>query len=103
MNRLKVVLSLLAAFVTITGGTHVAQSQEKPAGTVDVHMVITDEAIRGDSELAILRPENIQVKQGKGSFKSEPIDSGPWRERGAAVVHSHRRYLRYTSYRKQPQ
>ena len=69
MNRLKVVLSLLAAFVTITGGTHVAQSQEKPAGTVDVHMVITDEAVRGDSELAILRPENIQVKQGKGLLK----------------------------------
>jgi hypothetical protein len=32
-------------------------------------MVITDEALRDDSELAVLRPENIQVKQGKDSLK----------------------------------
>jgi hypothetical protein len=32
-------------------------------------MVITDESLRDDSELAILRAENIQVKQGKDSLK----------------------------------
>lgn len=32
-------------------------------------MVITDEALRDDSELAILRAENIEVKQGKDLLK----------------------------------
>jgi hypothetical protein len=74
VNKLKLALGLLAALFTLVCGVRIAQSQEKPAGTtVDVHMVITDEAVRGDSELAILRPENIQVKLGKDPVKVKQL------------------------------
>jgi hypothetical protein len=70
MNQFKITLGLLAALFTFGWGAHPAQSQEKAAtGTVDVHIVITDEAVRDNSELAILRPENVQVKQGKNLLK----------------------------------
>jgi hypothetical protein len=51
-----------------------SNSQEKPASkTVQTHMVITDESLRDDSELAILRPENIQVKQGQNILKVKQL------------------------------
>jgi hypothetical protein len=70
MKGYKVVLVLLGTFCTlavITGSVH---SQQNPTpGTVQVHMVITDQAVRDDSEVPILRPENVQVKQGKDVLK----------------------------------
>jgi hypothetical protein len=36
-------------------------------------MVITDQAIRDDSEVPILRPENVQVKQGRNVLKVDQL------------------------------
>ena len=50
MNKLKVALGLVALFVTFVWGGHVAQSQEKGAtSTGDLHMVITDQAVRNNT------------------------------------------------------
>jgi hypothetical protein len=50
-----------------------AQGKAGAAGTVQVHMVITDEAVRDNSEVPILRPENVQVKQGKTALKVDHL------------------------------
>lgn len=50
-----------------------AQDKATTAGTVQVHMVITDEAVRDNNEVPILRPENVQVKQGKNSLKVDHL------------------------------
>ena len=44
-----------------------AQTQTKPASlsTVQVHVVITDMALRSDAELPRLRQDDVKVKQGK--------------------------------------
>lgn len=66
----KISFFLLFLSVLILMAPRPSNSQEKTAPkTVKTHMVITDEALRGDSELAILRAENIQVKQGKDLLK----------------------------------
>ena len=36
-------------------------------------MVITDEAIRDNTEIAILKPNNVQVKQGKSALKVNQV------------------------------
>lgn len=47
-----------------------AQSQQKPGSkTVQVHLVITDEAVRQDNELPPLQLEDVKVKQGKNLLK----------------------------------
>jgi hypothetical protein len=60
-------------------------SQEKTAvpSTIQVHMVITDESVRGDSEVPILRPENVQIKQGKTPLKIDHLI--PARDENAAL------------------
>jgi len=46
-----------------------AQSQQKPElSTVQVHIVITDEAVREDKELPLLQLEDVKVKEGKNSL-----------------------------------
>lgn len=61
----------LVAFVLLGSGVRTVRSQDNSAAstTVQVHMVITDQALRDDSEVPILRPEAVQVKQGKTSLK----------------------------------
>jgi hypothetical protein len=56
-------------------GAPIAWSQANPgtSSSVQVHMVITDQALRDDSEVPILRPENVQVKQGKTSLKVDHL------------------------------
>jgi hypothetical protein len=75
MNNFRHLLTFLIAVALLGVGARIASSQ-KSAGassTVQVHMVITDEAVRDDSELPILRPENVQVKQGKTSLKVDHL------------------------------
>jgi hypothetical protein len=50
-----------------------AQENAAAAATAQVHMVITDEAIRDNAEIPILRPENVQVKQGKTALKIDHL------------------------------
>jgi len=68
-------LGWLIALALLAFGARIVYSQEKaPAsGTVQVHMVITDQAVRDDTEIPILRPENVQVRQGKASLKIDTV------------------------------
>ena len=75
MNNFRHLLTFLAAVALLGFGARIVSSQVNPGAqsTVQVHMVITDEALRDDSEIPILRPENVQVKQGKTSLKVDHL------------------------------
>ena len=58
--------TLVYAFGLLLYGGPTAQSQQNTApSTVQVHMVITDAALREDAELPPLQKEDVKVKQGK--------------------------------------
>jgi hypothetical protein len=62
----------------------VVRSQEKAAAhTVQVHLVITDQAFNDSSEIPVLRTENVQVKQGKNDLRVEHLI--PARDENAAL------------------
>lgn len=70
MKTYKIVLSLPLTFCVLTMTARVIHSQEKAApSTVQVHMVITDQAVSDNSEVPVLRPEIVQVKQSKNVLK----------------------------------
>jgi hypothetical protein len=75
MNNFRHLLTSLIALTLFGFGARMISSQENPGApsTVQVHMVITDEALRDDSEVPILRSENVQVKQGKTSLKVDHL------------------------------
>ena len=66
MKNRKVLLGLLGTMCTLAIGSQIASAQEKTApSTAEVHVVITDMALRSDSELPRLRQDEVKVKQGK--------------------------------------
>jgi hypothetical protein len=66
MKNCKLGLTVLATFCALTWMGPITYSQEKPAPkTVQVHVVITDAALREDKELPPLQKEDVKVKQGK--------------------------------------
>src|SRR5580700_3002188 len=67
MNSYKLLVGWLVVIVALGFGARIVYSQEKARAptTIQVHMVITDEAVRDNGEVPVLRPENVQVKQGK--------------------------------------
>src|SRR5580704_11952274 len=67
MRKQKIAITLLGAFCILAIGWLTARSQA--AKTVQVHMVITDAALRTEKSLPALNAENVKVKQGK-SFLS---------------------------------
>jgi len=70
MRRCKALLLSLSVLGLLTMSEQKARSQEKPAsGTVQVHVVITDEALQADKELPPLQREDVKVKQGKNFLK----------------------------------
>jgi hypothetical protein len=75
MKSYRFLLGWVVVLGAVGFGVCTVYSQEKTgaASTVQVHMVITDQAVRDDSEVPILRPENVQVKQGKTSFKVDHL------------------------------
>jgi len=75
MKNFRCLLGWLIALGLLAFGARIVYSQEKaPAsGTVQVHMVITDQAVRDDSEIPILRPENLQVRQGNTLLKIDTV------------------------------
>jgi len=65
-------------------GAPALHSQEKAApSTLQVHMVITDQAFSDNSEVPVLRQDNVQVKQGKNLLKVDQLI--PAREENAAL------------------
>jgi hypothetical protein len=75
MKSYKVLLTWLIAISALGFGARIVYPQDKggTSGTVQVHMVITDEAVRDGAEVPILRPENVQVKQGKTLLKIDHV------------------------------
>jgi hypothetical protein len=62
----KVALGLFGASCLLALSARVVYSQDKATpSTVQVHMVITDQALSDNSEIPALRPESVQVKQRK--------------------------------------
>jgi hypothetical protein len=72
MNNFRHLLAFLIALALLGIGARIAWSQENPgtSSSVQVHMVITDEALRDDSEVPILRPENVLSKARKDVAES---------------------------------
>jgi hypothetical protein len=75
MKSYKFLLGWLVALGALGFGVRAVHSQDKTgvSSTVQVHMVITDESVRGDGEVPILRPENVQIKQGKTPIKVDHL------------------------------
>lgn len=72
MSVRKISFATVLATCTATLITLVSSAQDKPAAqekapaaTSEVHVVITDLALRGDSEVPRLKQDDVKVKQGK--------------------------------------
>jgi len=66
MKTYKFVIGLVGAYFILALYAHIAHSDDKVApNTTQVHMVITDQATSDDGDVPVLRPGNVQVKQGK--------------------------------------
>lgn len=84
MQHKKVMLRLLAVFgVLVLAGQIVHPQQKAAAGTVQVHLVITDQSFSDNGEIPVLRAENLQVKQGKNDLRVEHLI--PARDDNAAL------------------
>jgi len=80
----KVMLRLLGAFGVLVLAAQIVHSQQKAAaGTVQVHLVITDQSFSDNGEIPVLRAENVQVKQGKNDLRVEHLI--PARDDNAAL------------------
>ena len=74
MKKYSAMLAVVGTLFVLAVGARIAYSQAKPAsGTVQVHMVITDQAVNDDSEMPALTAENVQVKQGKNVLKVDQV------------------------------
>jgi hypothetical protein len=74
MKIYKVVFGLVCTFCVLAICARTLQSQEKTTpSTVQVHMVITDQAFSENSEVPVLRPDAVQVKQGKNLLKVDQL------------------------------
>lgn len=66
MKNRRMLLTLVGMLSAVALSVPAAHSQGKAAATpVQVHMVITDAALREDAELPRLQREDVKVKQGK--------------------------------------
>jgi hypothetical protein len=74
MKTCKFVLGLFGVFCALAMSARIVHSQEKATpSTVQVHMVITDQALSDNSEVPVLRQDNLQVKQGKTVLKVDQV------------------------------
>ena len=70
----KAAIALVGGCAALALGVQIVHSQGKTApSTVQVHMVITDQALNDNGELPALRAENVQVKVGKDISKVEHL------------------------------
>src|SRR5271163_1289302 len=70
MKSYKAVLGLLSTLCVLMFTPSMVQSQEKSTqGSVQVHLVITDEAVRSDDQIPTLQSGDVRVKEGKSFLK----------------------------------
>jgi hypothetical protein len=66
MKNHKTVFAVLSTFCVLAFTAQFASAQKKTTtGTAQVHLVITDAALREDAELPRLQKEDVKVKQGR--------------------------------------
>src|ERR1700752_1057880 len=66
MKSHRLAVGVVAACCVITLGVGGLYSEgKKPSATVQVHLVITDQALNNDREAAVLRQDNVKLKLGK--------------------------------------
>jgi len=75
-------LLLVGSICALASSLQIVHSQEK-AGTVQVHMVVTDQTFDDSNEIPPLTGQNVQVKQGKKDLRVEHVI--PARDDSAAL------------------
>lgn len=84
MKTQKFAAALVVTVCAFALTARLVQSQDKgTASTAQVHLVITDQAFSDNSEVPVLRADNIQVKQGKNVLKADQFI--PARDENAAL------------------
>jgi hypothetical protein len=74
MKSRHVAVGLVVAGCILALAVRGVHSQGKsPSNTVQVHMVITDQAFNDNAEVPVLRQDNVQVKVGKDNAKAEHL------------------------------
>ena len=74
MKNYRIPLGLLGVICVLCLCPRIARPQVKAAlGTVQVHMVITNQAFSDNNEPPVLRAENMQVKQGENAIKIDHV------------------------------
>jgi hypothetical protein len=74
MKRYTAAVALVSVCSILALSVRIVHSQGKAApSTVQVHMVITDQAFEDNSEIAVLRTENVRAKVGKDVVKIEHL------------------------------
>jgi hypothetical protein len=84
MKIRKLAMGLVSACCLLVIGTRTLTPQANAAtGTVQVHMIITDQALRDETEMSVIQPENVMVKQGSNILKIDQLI--PARDTNAAL------------------
>ena len=84
MRYHRIALTLVCAVCVLALGVRIAHSQENASsGTAQVSMVITDQALNDTDEMTVLRPENVQVRQGRTPLKVDQLI--PAKDQNAAL------------------
>jgi hypothetical protein len=74
MKNCKAMLMVVSGACALLSCAPAVRSQEKaPLATTDVHLVITDAALREDSEFPPLQKEDIKIKMGRTSSIPPPF------------------------------
>lgn len=70
MKSYRVAIAVITLSCATAWGVRVVYSQgEASPGTVQVHLVITDQAANDSSDAPVLRADDIQVRQGRNALK----------------------------------
>lgn len=73
MRKQRTAITLLGTFCILALCWHNARPQGNAANTIQVHMVITDMALRMEKQLPAIQAENVKVKQGKTFLSVEKL------------------------------
>lgn len=74
MKSYRVAIAVITLCCAMAWGARVGYSQgEASPGTVQVHLVITDQAANDSSDAPVLRADDIQVRQGRNALKVEQL------------------------------
>ena len=82
-HKVAAAVILSCCIVVLGAGIVVFSKRAEAAGTVQVHLVITDQKLNDQAEEPVIRADNVQVKQGKNQLKVEQLI--PARENSAAL------------------